>query len=58
MDKGVDIPWVGGSPPVHGISTPLRPYLGISNPLLWYYKLLSLGRNEGVQFTMRGFKIQ
>jgi len=34
------------------------PTYGISNPLLWYYESLSFGRNEGGQFTMRGFKIQ
>jgi hypothetical protein len=38
-------------PPAHGMSTP--PTYGISNPLLWYYELLSFGRNEG-----GGFKIQ
>ena len=52
-------------PPTHGILTSLPmvyrppypwyidpPHHGISNPLLWYYELLSFGRNEG------GFKIQ
>ena len=34
------------------------PTYGISKPLLWYYEPLSFGRNEGGQFTMRGFKIQ
>ena len=39
-------------PPTDGISTPLPmeyrpPTYGISNPLLWYYELLSFGRNEG-----------
>ena len=47
-------------PPTHGISTPQPmvfwppcpwnidpPTYGISNPLLWYYELLSFGRNEG-----------
>jgi hypothetical protein len=49
-------PWYF-DPLAHGILTP--PTYGISNPLLWYYELLSFGRNEGgVQFTMRGFKIQ
>jgi hypothetical protein len=46
--------------PTHGISTPQPmvfwppcpwniepPAHGISNPLLWYYELLSFGRNEG-----------
>ena len=44
-------PWYF-DPPAHGISTP--PTYGISNPLLWYYELLSFGRNEGggVQYTM------
>jgi hypothetical protein len=48
------------TPPTHGISTPQPmvfwlpcpwnidpPTYGISNPLLWYYELLSFGRNEG-----------
>jgi hypothetical protein len=38
-------------PPTHGILSPLPmvfrpPTYGISNPLLWYYELLSFGRNE------------
>ena len=58
-------------PPIHGILTPLPmvyrtpypwyfdpPTHGITNPLLRYYEPLSFGRNEGGQFTMRGFKIQ
>jgi hypothetical protein len=39
-------------PPNHGILIPLPmeywpPTYGISNPLLWYYELLSFGRNGG-----------
>jgi hypothetical protein len=37
-------PWYF-DPPAHEISTP--PTYGILNPLLWYYELLSFGRNEG-----------
>jgi hypothetical protein len=38
--------------PTYCILTPLPmeyrpPTYGISNPLLWYYELLSFGRNEG-----------
>jgi hypothetical protein len=40
-------PWYF-DPPTHGILTPL--------PMV--YQTLSYGRNEGGQFTMRGFKIQ
>jgi hypothetical protein len=53
------------TPPTHGISTllpmvyrPQNPWYfephtyGISNPLLWYYELLSFGRNE------RGFSLK
>ena len=49
-------PWYF-DPPAHGISTPLPM---VYQTLLWYYEILSVGRNEGggVQFTMRGFKIQ
>jgi hypothetical protein len=40
-------------PSIHGISN-IEPFTHyIMNPLLWYF-----GRNEGVQFTMMGFKIQ
>jgi hypothetical protein len=44
--------------PTHGILTPLS--MVFWPPYLWYYELLSFGRNEGggVQFTMRGFKIK
>ena len=45
--------------PTHGILTPLPmeycpppPTYGISNPLLWYYELLSFGRNEGGGFKL------
>ena len=34
------------------------PTHGIANPLLWCYEPLSFCRNEGVQFTMMGFKLQ
>jgi hypothetical protein len=58
----ISYPWYF-DPLIHGILTPYPWYFdppthGISNPLLWYYEPLSLGRNEGGQFTMRGFKIQ
>ena len=43
-------------PPYHGISNPLSMVFWLPYP--WYIEFPSFGRNEGVQLTMMGFKIQ
>jgi hypothetical protein len=44
------------SSPTNGMLTP--PYPWYIKPSLWYYEPLYFGRNDGIQFTMRRFKIQ